>query len=341
MSTANQASRRVRNYGLGVLMVSMTLLMVGCGSASDPAALANTANPPDTGSAPDSTSPAEVVASSSTTTPDNPIGEIRLFDVDGMTVSTRTTLQHLPDQASLVRFTSTVSDSGDGPKLCTTGIEMHSPPRCSGPAIDGLDLDANSWTQTTGDVTWGVRAFVVTWPPVDGHINWKSDHPLPGEPPPTPYRGMSELFELFELPDSCRSITTFVDKHTLSNYAGKNPDRTAGVWLADGGPVMVLAVVEEHFDEVQDELVTQDAQPCLTPVSYSTAQLSAAHEQLSEIMSQSMDSPVRNVGTDVLRNRTKIEVSVADRNTVRAIKNLVEEPGLIHISGTAEILQGY
>ena len=222
-------------------------------------------------------------------------------------------------------------DSGDGLELCFGGVNESLPPQCAGPVVDGLDPEG--WTQTQADVTWGTRTVTVAWPPVDGHLTLISDEPelqlnRIGDEAPT------------GLPDQCQGIDNFVHRDTVSFFANDNPDRTAGARVVNNGRDAVMAVVEEHLEEVRAELATAEAEPCLEAVTYSTTQLRTAQDQLRSSGLYSPDGPVLGSGSGNSLNRLFIGVAVADGETVEGIIAEFDDPGLLHITGSAEILDG-
>ena len=221
-------------------------------------------------------------------------------------------------------------DSGDGLELCMGGVDESSPPQCAGPVVDGLD--PTGWTQSQADVAWGTRTVTVAWPPVDGHLALLSDQPALeldpiGDEAPD------------DLPDHCRDIDHFVNQDTVSFFANDNPDRTAGARVVNHGAGVVLAVVEDHLEEVRAELATGEAAPCLESVKYSNTQLSAAQDQLRADGLHSPSGPVLGGGYNSL-NRLSIWVAVIDGNTVETITSRFDDPGIFHITGSGEIVEG-
>jgi hypothetical protein len=142
------------------------------------------------------------------------------------------------------------------------------------------------------------------------------------------------------LPAGCEDITSFVDSDTLGGFAAANPDRTAVVRVTDGGQVGILGVVAEHMDDVRAELSTPTAEPCLEPVEYSTAELSAAQDRLRDEGLYLPEGPVLGSGSGNALNRLTLTVAVADRETVEMIAGLFDDPGILHFSGMAEIMEG-
>ena len=244
---------------------------------------------------------------------------------------TRTNLDVLPEKATVVRFTSTLIDSGGGLELCTGQVATALPPKCVGPVVDGLD--PTGWTQSDDGVTWGFRTVTVTWPPIDGHLTLIEDQlalqlgPI-GDDHPN------------QLPVDCAQIASFVPRDTISSYTSNHPDRTAGARSVDNGAVVVLIVVEEHLENVRQELTTADAEPCLEPVKYSTSELSEAQERLAAGDLYRPEGPVLSSASGNALNRLMIEVPVADRQTISTIADLFDDPGMLHFTGTSEILDG-
>lgn len=257
--------------------------------------------------------------------------EGRRFEIDGSVVWTRTNLEVLPEKATVVRFTSTLIDSGRGLELCIGGVLTSLPPQCGGPVVD--DLDPTGWTQADDGVTWGTRTVTVAWPPVDGHLTLITDQPALqlgpiGDDQPD------------QLPADCAQIANFVHRGTVGFYASDNPDWTAGGRSVDNGAVVVLMVVEEHLEDVRAELTTADAKPCLEPVKYSTTELSTAQDRLTEEGLYSPEGPVLSSGSGNALNRLTIDVAVADQQTISTIADLFDDPGILYFTGSSEILEG-
>ncbi|MGH1490268.1 MAG: hypothetical protein ACRBK7_12900 [Acidimicrobiales bacterium] len=259
--------------------------------------------------------------------------KVQTFEVDGATVLTRTNLEVLPDQACVVRFATNLTDSGDGFRLCIGAMTNHGGATCSGPVVEGLN--AGEWTETRFNIPQGMRTVAVAWPPVDGRLLWLADNP-----PSLESLGPIADRPDFALPDECRDASTITDRRILTSFANSNPDRTGGVWLGDGISKAVMAVVEEHVEQVRTELSTPEAEPCVVPVEYSTTQLHAAYDRLHFELFQPEYSPIMGFGSSEVNNRVHVRVDVADRNTAQFVADLVDEPGLLQITGTGEILDG-
>lgn len=228
--------------------------------------------------------------------------EGRRYEVAGSVVWTRTDLEALPDKATVVRVTSMLIDSGKGLELCVSGVDESLPPQCAGPVVDGLD--PTGWTETIDDVTWGTHTVIVAWPPVDKHLTLITDQ-------------QSLLLERIGdeapdgLPADCEEIDNFVHRDAISFFANDNPDRTARGRSVNNDAVVVLAVVEEHLEDVREELTTAEAEPCLEPVEYSTTQLSSAQDRLAEEGLYNPEGPVLGSGSGNALNRLAINVAVA------------------------------
>ncbi len=312
------------------LLLAATLIGAGCGS--DSASSADPIAVPVDPACSDSVSEfaagelGDLAPSTAETT-------VHTFEVEGATVLTRTKLESLPDLACVVRFTSDLKDSGDGLALCFNVASGFWGAGCSGPVVEGLD--PGGWTETAFDVTEGMRTVTVAWPPVDGRLLWLADNPssLDSLAPITDRRD-------FGLPDECRDTSIIADRRILTSFANNNPDRTGGVWLGDGISKMVIAVVEEHVEQVRAELSTSEAEPCVVPVEYSTTQLNAAYDRLHFELQQPGYSPIKSFGSSEVNNRVQVLIDVADGNTAQFVADLVDEPGLLQISGFGEILDG-
>lgn len=260
-------------------------------------------------------------------------GEVvpRRFEVDGMVVWTRSAFDRLSERATLVRFTSTLIDSGEGLELCLGGVQDSLPPQCSGPVVEGLD--PSGWTETVADVTWGERTVTVEWPAEDGRLTLVNDEPAQSWVSIEDERPTG-------LPADCEDIANFVDRDTVSFYAADNPDRTAGGRSVNNGAVVVLAVVEEHLEDVRAELTTTDAEPCLESVKYSQVELSAAQDRLRIEGLYLPDGPVLSSGSGNSLNRLTIDVAVADRQTIDMITEVFDDLGMLYLTGYGEILAG-
>ena len=163
---------------LPVAVLAAVLLVAGC---ADPDGI-----DPDGVDPASSRAPTSSVTSSVGDPPSSAVGApgdldpwapttLRQLDLDGAIVTTRSALDELPEQASVVRFSSTLIDTGSGLELCLGGVAESLPPQCSGPVV--VDLDPQGWTETMGGVTWGDRTVVVAWPPVDGELVLIEDGP--------------------------------------------------------------------------------------------------------------------------------------------------------------------
>lgn len=254
-------------------------------------------------------------------------------EVDGVPVITYSALDPLPEQATVVRFTTTVIDSGDGPELCLGGVSDSLPPQCGGPVADGLVMDG--WAENQGGVSWGDRTVTVSWPPVDQQLTVLSD-----EQPQRPTAiddGTSVGLDL--VPEGCDRLTRPVDRNTITAYAEAHPDLTDAPRVT--GPdrtIIVLRVVEDHLDEVRAELSAGGEEPCLEPVRYSSTELGAAQQALSTLAGD-RGTVISTAGGNIL-NRVVVTVAVADRATVDEVAAAVADPAMLRIVGVGEILDG-
>lgn len=261
---------------------------------------------------------------------------IRYFEVAGVEVQVMTPLEELPDHATVVRFSGTLIDSGDGLELCMGGVALSLPPQCSGPVVDGLDRAG--WTETQNGVTWGGRRVTVAWPPTaDGHFTLVSADAIQQ----LPSTDDAMIAAMSTLPPPCEGIERFTDRDTVSAYATAHPDQTSALWVTQPGEVVVLGVVEAHLEAVRAALTTGDAQPCLVPMRYSTDELDAAGQRLADSgLSAAVGGSTLSWGQMGATDQLTVEVAVADRATVEELSALFDDPGIIRVVGTAEILAG-
>ncbi len=273
----------------------------------------------------------------SPTEPEGPEDMLKTFEVLGAKVNVVTALDELPEQASVVRLSTTISDSGDGPAVCMgPSPAIAGPRRCGGFIVDGLSMDG--WTQTQGDSTWGPRIVEVTWPPVDNHVSLISDTELviPSFEDYVPPASQVEMEEFFKtIPPECADITNPTSGPALANWGRTYPDRAGLVYVVDGGPFGVMGLVGD-LELVRGEFNAIGTEPCLIKVDYSFDQLEKAHAQVGELLGE--DSPVVIVATGVF-NRVEVTVTVADIETVRKLVEVVDDPGTLLITSVADIVE--
>ncbi len=167
-----------------------------------------------------------------TTTTIVPTVSFGVYDVDGVEVVTPTQLDELPEQATRVRFVTTIIDSGSGPELCLGGVMESLPPQCSGPVAEGLDMEG--WSEEASGVRWGEQSVVVTWPPVDGAVQVLSQSEALASP--------DLVYPPGELPAECEGIDTDAGAGTINAYANSLGAANGGVYVANDG-TLVLQVV--------------------------------------------------------------------------------------------------
>lgn len=140
-----------------------------------------------------------------------------ILEVGGVRVLSRTSLSKLPETASMVEFTSTIIDSGNGPEICIGGVRSSLPPQCSGPIV--VDLVMGDWSERASGISWGQRTVVVSWPPnLDKKVTLFSDREAEER--------TSQFDDSFPLPDECVDLDwkNTVDVEQLSNWANANPE---------------------------------------------------------------------------------------------------------------------
>lgn len=250
----------------------------------------------------------------------------KVFNIDGLEVVTVTETTdpngQLPNRAEKVEFTTTVIDSGAGPELCTGGVADSLPPQCSGPIADGLDL--TGWTEEAGGVRWGERTVVVTWPPIDGHVQLVED----SEPR---YEGV--VYPPGELPDECGGIERFVGPGAVNEYALGLGDRNGDVYLTNEG-VIVLQVVGDP-QEHRDALASDNEEACVIEVDRNAAEQRAILDSLGSNLADLVGSYGASTGP---AGRVEVYVAVADAQTAEAIANLVEDRTSLRIIGHGVLL---
>ena len=257
--------------------------------------------------------------SSTTALPRGEAPVIRVYQVDGVEVVAPTVLGELPEQATEVRFTTTVIDSGDGPELCILGVADSLPPQCSGPVAAGLDMEG--WSEEQNGVRWGDRSVVVTWPPINGAVDvieqsdvvtWEAEYP-PGE-----------------LPAECRDAETAAGAGPVNEYARTLGDRNGGVYLANDG-TLVLQVVDDPAPH--REALAEFGGACVVQVPRSETEQRSIQDAIVPLLADVPElASIYTVSTGA-GGRVDIQVPVADQATAQAIANLVDDPTAIRIVG--------
>jgi hypothetical protein len=241
-------------------------------------------------------------------------------------VRVRTPLTELPEQASEIEYSGMLIDDGDGPMMCLAGVQESYPPQCDGPIVDGLTM--GGWADTSNGVSFGERTVRVAWPPVDGRVTLIDD----GEYVPP----IGPEFPMFDVPNDCADIGTTVGVDTLNSYAEAHPDITAIPYLADD-TLGVLQVVRDHLDEVRADLTTDGAEPCLVAVDYSSTELRAAQDALTDVYDEFSILSTTGGGTS---NRVDVTLAVADRATVGRLAELVDNPDVLDVQAITTLLTG-
>lgn len=248
---------------------------------------------------------------------------VRTFDVGGVEVIAVTETSELPDQATTIEVTTTLIDSGDGPKLCLGVVADSLPPQCGGPIVDGLDMVG--WTEEAQSVRWGERTVVVTWPPVDDHIQLISDREA---------EFLEYVYPPGELPTECEGIETFVGPREIHDYARGLGERSGGVYLTNDG-VIVLQVTDD-LQPHRDALGAGGKQACVIEVELSETEQRAIHDELyPELDDVVYGGSVSSTGSG---GKVEVGIPVADRDTVEAIAALVDDPSAIRVIGWAILL---
>jgi len=300
---------------VSLLIVSLAVLAAACTSSS-------TDVPPPT----TSTTLAGVTTTSSATVSTTAIvaeRSVRTFDVGDVEVITVTETPELPNRATKIEVTMTLIDSGDGPKLCSGSVQDSLPPQCGGPIVDGLDM--SGWTEEAQGVRWGERTVVVTWPPVDDHIQLISDT----EPEYPEY-----VYPPGELPAECVGIDAYVSPQEINDYARRLGEPSGGVYLTNDG-VIVLQVTDDPQPH-RNALAVGSREACVIEVDLSETEQRAIHDQLYPGLTDVI--PGGSVSSTGPGGKVEVGVPVADRETVEAIAALVDNPSAIRVIGWAILL---
>ena len=195
------------------------------------------------------------------------VQEYETFTVDGAMVGVPTSLDELPERASVVEFSGLFIDNGRGaPEACAGDILTSDPPQCGGVIVDGLEFHP-SWVTHYPSVRMGNHTARFTWPPVDGRatlVEERSNETGVFDDP-------SLLLDLFPLPEECEDIENLVQIRELQAWAEENPDRFAGL-VSGRGPRLFAT---GDLDEVRAELDTADAQACVVASPVNSTELMA------------------------------------------------------------------
>ena len=255
----------------------------------------------------------------------------RTFDVDGTQVSTFTNLESLPEQASVVAFYGTLRDNGrGGPEACLNGTLDSFPVQCGGPIIDGLEFHP-SWTTHHSTTRVGQRPVHFTWPPIDGHVT------LIEELTDVGFGGidLGDDFDpdapLFPLPQECADIETFVDSDTLHVWELENPDKAAGIFIADSR-FPVIQVVGDA-EPVRTDLRTDSAEACVVGgIEFSNAEIQQTRDELTDVLIGGGSGVLwSGIGSSVLENRVRVSVPIVDQVTISTLRSFVSRPEMLRI----------
>ena len=304
---------------ISVALVTLAVLVAGCTSSAADA-------PPPASSVTIATGPTTSPPTSAVRTTSTIVGRaVRVFDVGGVEVVAVTETDTLPDKATTIEVTGTLIDSGGGPTLCVGAVATSLPPQCGGPIVDGLDL--SGWSEEAQGVRWGERTVVVTWPPVDDHIQLISDT----EPEHPEY-----VYPPGELPAECAGIGSFVGSQAINDYARTLGERSGGVYVTNDG-VLVLQVTGDPQPH-RDALSSGSSEPCVIEVERSEAEQRAIQDRLRP---GEVTAIAGGYGTSTgPGGRVEVGLAVADRETVEAIAALVDDPASVRVIGWAVLLDG-
>ncbi len=264
------------------------------------------------------------------------VQEYQTFTIDGARVGVPTSLDELPERASVVEFSGLFIDNGrGGPEACAGAILTSLPVQCGGIIIDGLAFHP-SWTTHYPGVRMGNHTARYTWPPVDGRatlIEERSNEISVLDDP-------GFALELFPLPAECEDIENLVPIGELRAWGTANPDRFAGLVSGNGPRLFATG----DLDEVRAELDTADAQACVvaSPVNMTElmAQRAAVEQALSdnEVQWLSTSSGPGNRATNNTI-RIAVELAAADLETIRFLTSAIDNPSLLEISSRLTIIE--
>ena len=254
---------------------------------------------------------------------------IKVFDLDGLEVVTRTAatdeIQSLPIRAEKVEFTGMIIDSGTGPNICIGGVQESLPPQCSGPIADGLEM--GDWSEEAQGVRWGERTVVVSWPPVDGHVQLLQESAA--------LFLQDYVFPPTELPAECAAIESYVGIEKIHAYEQTLGDVSGDVYLANNG-VLVLQVVGDPQAH-REALTSEGREACVIEVSRSKAEQRRLLDAVLSGLKGHSDIFAVTVSTGA-GGRIEIGVAVADRETVEIVAGLVDDRTAIRIIGRGVLL---
>lgn len=230
----------------------------------------------------------------------------------------------LVSQASVVETSATIIDPGDGPRLCLLGVEDSLPPQCAGPLLVGLDQQG--WGETVEGVHWGERSVTITWPPADGAVTVRAQGP-----PEPPARATFPA-----LPEVCADASAWATSNVINPYAQTLGDRYGGVWVAEGG-ILVLQVTDDP-EPHRATLDTASVKACIIQVTHSERELLAVQDSINRLM-LSGDSPVVGSIPNGAYGRVDVYVFIADQATIETIAAAVDDPSTIRLVPQMRIVE--
>lgn len=315
---------------MGLVGLVMLAMVVSACSGDD----GETSAPPDDTSATTATGGGGTDAGAATsTTPSPPAGEstVRTF-TDPVTALVRTPLETLPDVATQVAFDTTVIDAGTGPVACIGGVAQSFPPQCSGLPVAGLDWTAltEPWQEEAG-VRWADLRVVGSWDRDTGTVT-VTEVPGPVQRPEPVRPGATD----YTLPEACAGIADQAtrDADAVLAWTFENPDRSGGMWLADG-TIPVLQVAGDPGPVAADLQAALGVPVCVVAVDWTEAELIGLQQALGPLYD---DQTVWVAGTDIVAGVIELTVPVVDGATLRRIADTVIEPDRVVVLAVAETL---
>lgn len=253
---------------------------------------------------------------------------VRVFDLDGLEAVTvaATTIDfvELPIRAERVEFTTMIIDSGPGPNICIGAVAQSLPPRCSGPIADGLEM--GDWSDEAQGVRWGERTVVVSWPPVDGHVQLLDEAEA---------RFQDYVFPGAELPAECAAMTSFVGSDEIHAYEQTLGDISGDVYLTSNG-VLVLQVIGDPQLH-REALASEGREACAIEVPRNKAEQRRIQNAVVSGLQGRSDAFAIAVNTGP-GGRIEVGVAVADQETAEIVAGLVDDRTAIRIIGRGVLL---
>lgn len=282
-----------------------------------------------------------------------------LLELEGVEVVASSSVVEHPEVASQVEFSGMLIDSGDGFVICVGGVQLSLPPQCGGFVV--LGLENSGWAEEVNGVAFGERTVVVSWPPQGNEVELLSEREIEER--------VFDDSDSFPLPAICEGLDwqQTVDIEVLSTWADQNSDVAALAYFSRdlgeledaleqelGQPLTeddlfnteselvnqlgigVLQVVEGEAERARAELVEGGQVACIEEVEFSMDELLAAQDKLSDLEGEVF---ITGSGAGTVDNRLSVSVAVADRETIKTIAALFEDPSILRINASGIIVE--